>query len=84
LSSGADIAPCGAQICSVTLSASSARQTKPWRSFEAVQARVLDHPGVMRTYKHTTVLVNNVRLSACWLVCGTLEGQSILRFRLHR
>ena len=45
------------QICSTSLSASRLQRGKPWRSVEAVQARRLDHPGIVRTYKTTTVLV---------------------------
>ena len=47
----------GAQICCTSLSASRLRRGKPWRSVEAVQARGLDHPGIVRTYKTTNVLV---------------------------
>jgi hypothetical protein len=46
-----------AQICCTSLSAARLRRGKPWRSVEAVQARGLDHPGIVRTYKTTTVLV---------------------------
>lgn len=49
--------PHWAQICCTSLSAARLRRGKPWRSVEAVQARGLDHPGIVRTYKTTTVLV---------------------------
>jgi hypothetical protein len=45
------------QICSTSLSVSRLQRGKPWRSVEAVQARGLNHPGIVRTYKTTTVLV---------------------------
>ncbi len=28
-----------------------------WQSIEAIQSRVLDHPSIVKTYAHTTVMI---------------------------
>eukprot|EP00208_Stichococcus_sp_RCC1054_P003857 CAMPEP_0206143306 /NCGR_PEP_ID=MMETSP1473-20131121/20046_1 /ASSEMBLY_ACC=CAM_ASM_001109 /TAXON_ID=1461547 /ORGANISM="Stichococcus sp, Strain RCC1054" /LENGTH=721 /DNA_ID=CAMNT_0053538645 /DNA_START=222 /DNA_END=2387 /DNA_ORIENTATION=+ len=53
------------KICSFTLAAGSKMQKrKPWHSVEALQSRKLSHPGVMRTYKHLIVLVQEKRAAS--------------------
>jgi len=45
------------QVCDRCISASPPSSVKPWRGVEAVQSRELDHPHIVRTLAHTTVLV---------------------------
>lgn len=45
------------QVCDSSINASEGQSRKPWSGVEAVQWRTLEHPHVVRTLAHTTVLV---------------------------
>lgn len=58
--------------------ASSMQQRQPWHSVEAYHSRKLSHPGVMRTYKHLTVLVQVCTPSLphrkCYHACRAVDA----------
>lgn len=45
------------QVCTQGIARSGDRTVKPWAGVEAVASLALEHPGVMRTLNHTTVVV---------------------------
>jgi len=44
-----------AQICETRVGREHGVQA--WQSIEAIQSRVLDHPSIVKTYAHTTVMI---------------------------
>lgn len=45
------------QVCSGALRVGRGKRNKPWAGVEAVAARNLDHPGIVRTLKHTAIIL---------------------------
>lgn len=51
------MAPGRLQVCSGALSVGRGKRNKPWAGVEAVAARKLHHPGIVRTLKHTSIIL---------------------------
>mmetsp|Transcript_14760 Transcript_14760/g.44574 ORF Transcript_14760/g.44574 Transcript_14760/m.44574 type:complete len:866 (+) Transcript_14760:431-3028(+) len=45
------------KVCSGALRVGRGKRNKPWAGVEAVAARNLDHPGIVRTLKHTAIIL---------------------------
>lgn len=50
------------QVCTGALQLGRGRANKPWTNVEAAMAQRLNHPAVVRTFKHTAVLM---QVSCC-------------------
>lgn len=49
--------PVAVKVCEKALTNSRGKRLKPWAGVEAMRALELDHPGIVRTLKHTSVLL---------------------------